>query len=86
MKHLEKLDILKPSERGKPLVLSKNGLQAVEKLQRIQASRFIPLFTGLNDKEFDQLIVVMGKVDKAATRLVEERLFGKPPVDEEFLS
>ena len=83
---LKKRGIMKEPRRGKPLELTKAGLELTERLQKVQVSRFAPLWSDLTEREFHTLISIMEKIQTTAKRLVEERIFGKRTVEVKFLN
>jgi hypothetical protein len=78
VKRLQELDLLKETGRGEPLELTKNGAMKIQELQRIKMSQFGLLMAGLEYEDLVNLKRIMAEIDKTATRLVDERIFGKP--------
>ena len=83
---LQKLGILRKTGRGKPLELTTNGARVIEKLQRIKMSEFSATWGDLNDEDLRALARIMQKVDKTATRMIEERIVGKETTIKKLLA
>ncbi len=63
--------------REKPLVLTEQGERYLEELKQREAVRYRYLFEGISPEEWRGLIGLLEKVDAAATRQVNEMIFGK---------
>lgn len=63
--------------REKPLVLTEVGRDYLSELKQRESIRYKYLFEGISPQEWEGLVGLLDKIDAAATRQVDEMIFGK---------